>query len=547
MTTYDSFELSILWQRLTTIADECWSTFRSTAFSPIITDALDIGCEVMDAGGLTLSHATRGMPVFNLVLPTVTQRVLAEFAGDISPGDVFITNDPWLCAGHLPDVAVVTPVFQRERLVGFVGSIANVTDIGGSLSRAAAQEVYDEGLQIPPMHLKRRGTFVEPLLRIIERNVREPEAVLGDLHSQVTANASAATHLLEFMDEYGMSEVDSLGALIRDASEQAMRAAIAELPDGTYTASEPIEVEGEPADLSISIVVRGEEIEIRFPDCPPQTSRGAANAALTYTTAHCVYMFQCLLAPDLPSNNGSFRPFRVWAPEGSILNCRRPAAVGLRTRTGWHVHPLILKALAPILPDRVMAPGGGLSWVVLSGGDSAGRDFQEHMVISGGMGASRWRDGLAACGFPAATATVPVEVIEARSPVLIERKEYVGDSGGAGRQRGGLGQRVVIAPAPDWPGSIRVSASLDHDRFPPDGILGGAPAAPSRFGLLTPDGTLVPSRVHQATLRGHDRLVVEVAGGGGYGDPADRSPDAIAADLHAGYITEPASAKVDGG
>ena len=545
MSTYDSFDLSILWQRLTTIADECWSTFRSTAFSPIITDALDIGCEVMDAGGLTLSHATRGMPVFNLVLPNVTQRVLAEFAGDIAPGDVFITNDPWLCAGHLPDVAVVTPVFRHERLVGFIGSIANVTDIGGSLSRAAAQEVYDEGLQIPPMHLKRRGAFVEPLLRIIGSNVREPEAVLGDLHSQVTANASAANHLLEFMDEYGMSEVDSLGARIRDLSEQAMRAAIAELPDGTYTASEPIEVEGERVDLTISIVVQDDEIDVQFPDCPPQTARGGANAALTYTTAHCVYMFQCLLAPDLPSNNGSFRPFRVWAPEGSILNCRRPAAVGLRTRTGWHVHPLILKALAPVLPDRVMAPGGGLSWVVLSGDDGEGGAFQEHMVISGGMGASHRRDGLAACGFPAATATVPVEVIEARSPVLIERKEYVCDSGGAGRQRGGLGQRVVIGRAPGWTGTIRVSASLDHDRFPPDGILGGDSGAPSQFGLLGPDGTPVPMHVHQATLRGQDRLVVEVAGGGGYGDPAGRSPDAIAADLCAGYITDATSEKAD--
>jgi N-methylhydantoinase B/oxoprolinase/acetone carboxylase alpha subunit len=542
MKTYDSFELSILWQRLTTIADECWSTFRKTAFSPIITDALDIGCEIMDAQGLTLSHATRGMPVFNLVLPNVTGRIVELFPNDIAPGDVFITNDPWLCAGHLPDVAVVTPVFQAERLVGFVGSIANVTDIGGSLSRSAAREIYDEGLQIPPMHLKRNGAFVAPLLQIIERNVRESEAVLGDLHAQVTANAAAADHLLDFMDEYGLSEVDSLGARIRALSEQAMRDAIARVPNGTYTATDHIDLDDEPVELKISIVVQDDEVEILFPDCPPQTVQGGTNAALTYTTAHCVYLFQCLLAPDLPSNNGSFRPIRVWAPEGTILNCRRPAAVGLRTKTGWHVHPLILKALAPVLPDRVMAPGGGLSWVVLSGNDATGNAFQEHMVVSGGMGASQQRDGLAACGFPAATASVPVEVIEARSPVLIARKEYIAGSGGAGRTRGGLGQRVVIGRAPGWPGTIRASASLDHDRFPPDGILGGSAGTPSRFGLLDPTGALVHTRIHQATIaRDDDRLVVEVAGGGGYGNPQERSPDAIAADVRAGFIPEPLS------
>ncbi|HWB34784.1 MAG TPA: hydantoinase B/oxoprolinase family protein, partial [Rugosimonospora sp.] len=369
------------------------------------------------------------------------------------------------------------------------------------------------------------------------------EAVLGDLHAQVTANATAANHLLEFMDEYGLSEVDSLGTRIRELSERAMRDAITVLPNGTYTASDHIEIGDEPVELKISIVVRDDEVDVSFPDCPPQTAQGGTNAALTYTTAHCVYMFQCLLAPDLPSNNGSFRPFRVSAPEGSILNCRRPAAVGLRTRTGWHVHPLILKALAPVLPDRVIAPGGGLSWVVLSGDDGAGGAFQEHMVVSGGMGASQQRDGLAACGFPAATASVPVEVIEARSPILIARKEYIPDSGGTGRTRGGLGQRIVIGRAAEWSGTIRASASLDHDRFPPDGILGGSPGSPSRFGMLDAAGTVVHTRIHQAAIIDeHDRLVIEVAGGGGYGNPDERPSDAIAADLRAGFVSEPGPA-----
>jgi len=534
--TLDAASLEVIWGRLLTIADECWTTLRRTAFSPIITEALDIGCEVMDRSGQTLSHATRGMPVFNLVLPNVAQHFLERFGADwLEDGDALITNDPWLCAGHLPDVAVLTPVFHRGALLGFVGNIANATDIGGTLARAAAREVYEEGLRIPPMKLARRGVMNEDLLAIVRANVRQADAVIGDLYAQLTANVTAGHRLVEFVEEYGLSSLEDLGDTIRSYSERAMRAAIAAVPDGTYRASTALD---DGAELHVAVRVGGDEIAVTFPDCPPQLAQGGANVALNYTRAHCVYILKCILAPDIPSNQGAFRPISVWAEPGSILNAREPASVGLRTKTGWHVHPLILKALAPVLPDQVMAPCGFPSWLVISGYDRHGVEFREHMVLSGGLGATAERDGISACGYPTTTAAVPVEVIETRSPLLIEAKEYVAGSGGAGRQRGGLAQRVVVRALPGaGVRSLVLSASLDQSVAPADGLDGGGPGRTSRFEHRDAEGTARVLEVAHAVLRSNaESVTLETAGGGGFGDPTTRDPAADAADRGEGYV-----------
>lgn len=532
----DAATLEIVWGRLLTIADECWTTLRRTAFSPIITEALDIGCEVMDASGNTLSHASRGMPVFNLVLPNVTRHFLERFgAGWLEDGDVLITNDPWLCAGHLPDVAVVTPIFRRGELLGFVGNIANATDIGGTLARASAREVYEEGLRIPPMKLARRGVVNEDLLSVIRANVRQADSVIGDLHAQMTANVSAGQRLVEFADEYGIASLVDLGDTIRAYSERGMRAAIDAVPDGEYAASTLLD----DAELHVLVRVHGDRIDVTYPDCPPQVAQGGTNVALNYTRAHTVYILKCILAPDIPSNQGAFRPITVSAEPGSILNAREPASVGLRTKTGWHVHPLILKALAPVLPDRVMAPCGFPSWLVISGYDRAGGEFREHMVLSGGLGATADRDGVSACGYPTTTAAVPVEVIETRSPLIVEAKEYVVGSGGPGRQRGGLSQRVVVRQLPGaGVRSVTLSASLDQSVAPADGLAGAGPGQRSAF--VHDDGT-GPRRLEVAyAVLGSDAesATLETAGGGGFGDPRERTAEAAERDRREGYIKE---------
>ncbi len=534
----DELELQILWQRLIAIADECWSTLRRTAFSPIITDALDIGCEVMDAHGSTLAHATRGMPVFNLVLPNVVRHMLAHFAaGEIEDGDVLITNDPWLCAGHLPDIAVITPVFHGAKLIGFVGNIANAADIGGILARGNAQEIYEEGLQIPPLKLARRGRPNDDLLRMIASNVRESSAVRGDLEAQKTANAAAAAGLMAFLQEYGLDELETLAAAIHGYSERGMRAAIAALPDGVYTASVLADGSADVVRLNIAITIRGDEIAVAFPDCPPQVTQGGINVPFNYTRAHVAYILKCILAPDIPSNEGCFRPITVTAPEGSLLNARFPASVGLRTKIGWHVHPLVLTALAGVCPDRIMAPGGVPSWLVLSGYDRMGQPFRDHLVLSGGLGATARADGRSACGFPTMTATVPVEVIESRSPVLIEAKELIPGSGGEGTHRGGLGQRLVIRAHPAQANRLVLSASLDRIRVPAPGLHGGRPGRRSRFAMRKDGGSETEVETGFAILGGDEStVVVEVSGGGGFGAPEGRDAGLRARDARNGYL-----------
>lgn len=533
---FDSVGLEILWSRLIALADECWTLTHRAAFSPIISEALDLGCEIMDAGGSTLAHATRGIPVFNLVLPNVVRHLLGMEDRAMEPGDVWVTNDPWLCAGHLPDIAVVTPVFKNDRLVAFVGNIANATDIGGGLNRASAREVYEEGLYIPPCRLYRGGKLNSDVAGFIAANVREPEVVLADLDAQAGANEATAAGLLRMMDEYGLENLDALSRQIQDRSENAMRQAILAVPDGIYESETETDGTDEPIRLRARIHVSGDTLRIEFPDCPEQAPAGGINSVLNYTRAHCFYALKCILAPSIASNEGCYRPIALDVPPGSILNAKHPASVGLRAKTGWHVHSLIFGALAAALPDQVIAGIGFPSWIVISGKDRTGRAFREHLIVSGGLGASGGADGISASGFPSSAASVPVEVIEARSPVLIEAKELVGGSGGDGEYRGGLGQRVRVRALPGMTQELVLSSSLDRTRVPAAGSLGGGPGMPSRMVVETSKGTRDAAEGYAVLSSDSDTAIVTVSGGGGFGDPAGRAVASRERDRRLGYV-----------
>ncbi|MFN8535738.1 MAG: hydantoinase B/oxoprolinase family protein [Dehalococcoidia bacterium] len=531
--TVGPVDLEILWTRLIALADECWTLTHRAAFSPIISEALDLGCELMDAEGSTLAHATRGIPVFNLVLPNVVRHLRATET--FAPGDVWITNDPWLCAGHLPDIAVITPVFHRDRLVAFVGNIANATDIGGGLNRAAAREVYEEGLFIPPSRLYAGGTFNREIARFIMANVREPEVVIADLEAQAGANEAAAAGLIRMLDEYGLPDVEAISRQIQDRSEAAMRRAIAATPDGVYESETETDGADEPIRLRGRVTVAGDRLTVAFPDCPPQAPVGGINSVLNYTRAHVNYALKCILAPGIASNEGCYRPIALEVASGTMLNATHPASVGLRAKTGWHVHSLVFSALAQALPNDVLAGIGFPSWIVISGQSRDGRAFREHLIVSGGLGATGAGDGMSAAGFPSSAASVPVEVIEARSPVLIEAKELAGGSGGDGAFRGGLGQRVRFRALPGEARQLLISSSLDRTRIPAEGLLGGAPGAPSRMTVVSPDGERDAADGY-ALLGPDDEAVVLVSGGGGFGDPATRPSALRERDHRLGYL-----------
>ena len=539
---WDPIELEILWSRLIHIADECWVTIRRTAFSHVIGEALDFGVEIFDGSGRSLVHAPKSMPVFNFCLPVTMRALLERFPPDtLKPGDVLITNDPWICAGHLPDIAIVTPVFRGTKLVGFVASVGNAADIGGTRDNISARELFEEGLQIPPMKLYRAGELVHEILEMIAANVRVPDVVLGDIHAQISANEVGADRLLAFMDEYGLDDVDDLAAEVQNRSEAAARRAIERLPDGEYTAETWTDGVGEPLRLPILVRVSGDTIEVDYAGAPPQLPVGGVNCTPVYTISHTMYALKCLLTPELPANAGCFRPYRVYVPEGSILGCTRPAPVALRTRTGWHLHELVFKALAPILPQKVQA-GSGIAWLLpATGRDTRGQPFADHLFLGGGQGASYGHDGHSCLLFPTSAGNVSIEMFEERTPLLVECKEFIPDSGGAGEFRGGLGQRVAIRLARKAP-EVVLGVFPEGFRASPPGLLGGKDGREIHV-YFEPGKGQPPQRLTAGTLvelKALDqRLIVETTGGGGWGDPSKRDPSRIQEDLRQGFVRAP--------
>jgi 5-oxoprolinase (ATP-hydrolysing)/N-methylhydantoinase A len=484
------------------------------------------------------------MPVFNLTLPRAVRALLEFFpAGDLYDGDVLITNDPWICAGHLFDLAVVTPVYRRGRLAALVGSIAHCSDVGGTKDSWRAREVYDEGLQIPPLKLYRRGELNRELAVLIRRNVRNPEMVFGDIQAQVGANRVGAERLLSFMTEYDLDSLEPLAHEVQARAEAAMREAIAAVPDGTYHGAATLEAGGGPLRLGCAITVAGDELTVDWQDVPGELPIGGMNCTYSYTAAHTVYALKSILTPDIPSNAGCFRPLHVRAPEGSVLNARYPAAVNQRTMVGWFCGPAVFRALAPVLPDQVQSftglPASGTAY----GRDPRGRIFNDHIMFAGGQGGSRHGDGHAALMYPTSAGNVPVEMFEQRTPLLVERKELIADTGGPGTHRGGLGQRLVLRKAADdgLPALVNV---LPHGMGAPmAGLLGGGQGGQASFSVTGGAIQNGPARNHHTEttlveLRDpHDAIVVEASGGSGFGDPRERPAELIARDLAEGYVT----------
>lgn len=538
---FDPVSLEIMWSRLINISDECWVAIWRTAFSMIIGEAQDFGCELLDANGETLAHSPRSMPVFNLTLPRAVKGLIEHYPPDtLQEGDVLVTNDPWLCAGHLYDVAIVTPVFRHGRLVGLVGSVAHCSDIGGTHDSLSAREVYEEGLQIPPMKLYRRGEPNDDLLRLIRQNVRIADMVVGDIQAQVSANGLAARRMVEFMEEYALDDLSSLACTIQERTERAMREAIAAIPDGEYTGSAGSDGIGEPMELPVSIEVRGDELTVDWAGAPEQLEQGGINCTLSYTEGHTAYALKCLLTPEVPSNAGDFRPIRVTAPEGSILNCSHPHAVNQRTVTGWSCAPAIFGALADALPDRVQAFTGLPMGAGAYGTERDGRPFNDHLFQAGGQGASAHGDGKSALLFPTSAANTSVEMFESRTPLLVEKKELIPDSGGAGRHRGGVGQRVLVRKLYEDENPVLMSLHPQGMLVDTPGLFGGRPGRRANV-RLQEDGDAREGMElgGLAQLRRRSQLlIIELAGGSGYGDPEERPVEEVRRDLEEGLVTE---------
>jgi N-methylhydantoinase B len=351
----------------------------------------------------------------------------------------------------------------------------------------------------------------------------------------VAGNQVGVDRLVEYLHEFDLEDLEGLGAEIVDRSEAALRAAISELPDGRY--EKAIQTDGleEPITIRCCVTVRGDEIEVDYAGTSPQAARGM-NVVLNYTAAYTSYALKCAISPEVPHNDGSFRPVTVTAPEGSILNPVRPAAVAARHIVGHFLPHAVFGALVDVLPDRVVAEGAGNIWLTTIRGRGRNR-FVSVLFAAGGMGARPNKDGLSATSFPSGIATTPVEVVETTSPVVVRRKELRPDSGGPGRYRGGLGQTIELEVRTGEP--FAVSVLSDRMRFPAHGYLGGGEGARARF--TTSDGDAREPKMTQLLEPG-TRILLELPGGAGFHDPAQRDPAAVDEDVAEGLVT-PAAAR----
>lgn len=518
--TYNPIELSVLWARLISIVDEAGTTLQRTAFSSVTRESADFAVVLMDPRGQSLAQSSVSVPSFLGVLPFLVKALVADHfpLAAWQPGDVVITNDPWLCAGHKPDIGIVTPVFYENRLIGFIGCIAHSPDIGGALWGAGAKDFYEEGLYIPPTKLYAEGRPNDTLFSIIRTNVRAADQTLGDILAQVAANDQGIRSLHRMMRENDLTDIDTLGEQLIAASENAMRAAIRQAPDGTYRAEYEADGDGlaEPVKLACAVTIAGDEISVDYTGTSPAHSL-AINAVLNYVFAYTAYPIKCVFSPETPNNEGSFRPIRVWAPEGCLLNARKPSPLGARNVTGNLLHAPVMKALSQAVPDQVQADCGAAVWVmVLSGRRDDDSEFVEYLFLAGGYGGRRGLPGEPTLCYPTNVANVPIEVFENDAPVLVTEKSLLRGSGGAGRYPGGMGQRFAYRNVGTRPIQIsNVTEKLNHQAY---GLFGGEPGRKGRLFVRRPDGTerFTPPKGHDKLLPGEE-LVMELPGGGGYG------------------------------
>ena len=525
----DPITLDVFWNRLISICNEQAAALMRTSFTTIVRESEDLSAGVFDAGGNMIAQSVTGTPGHINSMATSMRHFLAQYPRDtLEEGDVLITNDPWFTSGQLHDLTIVTPVFHAGRLVAFFGNTCHAADIGGRGLSADAGEVYEEGLYLPILKLHQAGVPNDDVLRIIRGNVRSPEMVLGDIHAQVSCNEVGGRRLVEFMDELRLGSIESLSDAILERSERAMREAIDAIPDGTYVGETWSDgfVGEEPIHIVCTVGVKGSELKVDYAGSSRQQRRGI-NVVLNYTTAYTTFGVKAAISPEVPNNEGSFRPVTVTAPPGCILNATRPAPVAARHVVG-HLTPMALfGALSQVIPSAVMAEGAASVVVTQTrGADLRGRPFTFFQTSAGGTGARPDKDGLDNTGFPSGVAGVPAEIIEVLSPLVLHERSLRADSGGAGRFRGGLGQQMRFSIRSTEPWSM--AALFDRIRFAPRGYAGGHDGARSEFVLS--DGTHPDPKV-QATLPPDTSVTMKLAGGGGFWPPVERDPLAVMRDV----------------
>jgi 5-oxoprolinase (ATP-hydrolysing) len=519
---YDASEmgnvgLQVLWRRLIGIVDEASASLARASFSTVVRESGDYSIVITDAQGQLLAQGTQCIPVFIGSLPQTVKHFIREIGVEnIQEGDILITNDPWMGTGHLFDICLAMPIFQKGQLVAFAASTAHAADIGGRSGAQKVPDVYEEGFQILPMKLAERGKLDQTLIRLLGKNVRSSDQVLGDLFGQMSALDLVKRRLLSVMEEWQLEGLEAFGEATFTRTDEAMRRALARLPQGCYVARQNTDGMTEPVELKAAVSVAKDRVVVDYAGSSKQIP-AALNVAYCYTYAMTVYALKCILDPDSPNNEGSFRAIEVVAPKGSILNHDYPYSGANRALVGHYLPGLVLEAVSAVVPDRVIAGVGSPIWsFLMRGTDTKGRRVVLKCFFNGGMGASAERDGLNATSWPSNIAGAPVEVIEQLAPVRVNFKRLRDGSGGIGRHRGGLGSESEFEVVAD--GTFTIGFNAERTNHAAHGLFGGQAGA---LGEVRINDKLIDIRDTHTLLLG-DRILIRTPGGGGYGPRKER-------------------------
>jgi N-methylhydantoinase B len=533
----------IMWNRLIAVVEEQARIMIRTAFSTTVREAGDLSAGIFDLQGRMMAQAVTGTPGHVNSMAESVGHFLKKFAAaTMQPGDHYITNDPWLGTGHLHDLTVVTPAFHDGEMVGLFANTAHVIDIGGLGMGPEGRSVYEEGMYIPIVKCFDRGVPNETFFDFMRAGSRLPIELEGDIYSLCACNDAGVRRLTEMMAEFQMTDLDPLAAFIFDSSRLATLGEIARIPRGSYASEIFSDGYDEPVRLAATMEVLGDAIEVDFAGTSGLSSRGI-NVPPAYCRAYACFGLKCVVAPEIPNNWASLAPFRMKVPEGCILNAPHPYPVSVRHVIGHLLPDLMMGCLHQAVPERVTAEGASALWnpPLRGGGSVSGQasgnkpvvpDFEIITFNSGGTGARPGQDGLNATAFPSGVRTMPVEATENVAPVILWRKELKPDSGGAGRTRGGVGQIMEIATKGDL--EFAVNATFDRVANAPKGREGGRDGAAGR--VTQKSGRVLRTKGFQVIPDG-DRLVLELPGGGGMGDPATRDPALILRDVRDGLVS----------
>ena len=534
---FDPITFQVLWSRCESIADEMSNTLVNTAFSSVVRDNHDYAIAFYDHEGRMLAQAQQSTPGQLGSMHRVMHDFLEVYPLEsLAPGDVLITNDPWLGSGHTPDVYVATPIFRRGAVAGFAVNSAHHMDIGGRMASPDTREVFEEGVIIPICKLYDAGRPNDTLLRLLERNVRLPQMLLGDLRAQMAANHTGVEGVQRLMDDAGLDTLSDLSQAVIAHTERAMRGAIAEIPDGTWRHAmvlEDADREGKPLEIRIAVTVDGDGMVLDFDGTSGQIDL-PINSVYNMSQAYALFAVKCVVHPHIPNNIGSSLPVEVRIPERSLLNPEFPAPVMHRTAIAHYCVEAVFCALGQAVPERVLAPSGCYPlWIERFGGRTRdGRRFVVAFNAQGGQGARHDADGISTTIFPANVGSTSVELMEAEAPLLCEGKVLASDSAGPGEYRGGFGQEVTVRNV----SGASVTTAFVGGRFRrgAEGMRGGAPG---RTGTIQAEGEAPITRRHGGTLDDGQAVTFVYPGGGGFGDPRRRDPERVLRDVRDGLVS----------